>query len=115
MVLDNKLSIFQHKLLALKSETLGAAELTHDAAKPVELDQNRVGRLSRMDAIQGQAMAQASADRQHQLLQKIEAALARLERGAYGRCFECDGFIADKRLEVDLTAEYCIECAQALE
>ena len=68
-----------------------------------------------MDAMQGQAMAQASVDRQRQLLQKVEAALARVENGDYGRCLECDGFIAGKRLEVDLTAEYCIECAQALE
>lgn len=66
---------------------------------------NRVGRLSRMDAMQGPAMAQASADRQRQRLQKITAALARVESGAYGRCLECDGFIADKRLDVDLTAE----------
>ena len=46
----------------------------------VMLDQQSVGRLSRMDALQGQAMAQAGEDRRQLLLRRIEAALARIGR-----------------------------------
>jgi len=105
----------KQKLLALKAEVLDTMELTNDATKPVELDQNRVGRLSRIDAMQGQAMAKASAQRQQLLLKAIEGALLRVEHDSYGRCVECNEFIAEGRLEIDLTAEHCIACAAASE
>lgn len=109
------LADFEERLLALQEETLGVADLVDSAAQPVTLDQNSVGRLSRMDAMQGQAMAQASAERQQQQLNKIEQALDRIEIGNYGRCLECDEFIAVARLNIDPTSEFCITCAQALE
>lgn len=109
------LAAFEQKLLAFKKEVLTTAELASDAAKPVELDQNRVGRLSRMDAMQAQAMAKASAERQGLLLKGIDNALLRIKSGDYGRCLECDQAIASARLEIDLTAEYCIECATAFD
>src|SRR3546814_1449308 len=75
---------FRQRLLALKRE-LGATEATaSDAAKPVELDQTSVGRVSRMDAMQGQAMALAVQQRRAQSLRRIDAALARIDSGDYG-------------------------------
>ena len=106
---------FKDRLLAIQAEIMGLNEMTLGAAKTVELDQNRVGRLSRMDAMQGQAMARASADRQQQQLKSIKLALTRIEKGSFGRCLECDEAIATARLEVDPTNNYCIECAQSLE
>jgi DnaK suppressor protein len=82
------------------------------AAKPVELDQSSVGRLSRMDAISGQAIS-AEAQRRRQLkLTRARAALARLESGEYGACLECDEPIPERRLELDPATTLCIECAQ---
>jgi len=106
---------FKQRLLELRTEINGLVELVEGAIQPVELDQNRVGRLSRMDAIQGQAMAQASAARQQQQLANIGAALERIERGDYGRCLECDKPIASARLMMDPTVELCIVCAAASE
>ena len=106
---------YKAKLHELRKQTLGVADLVESSAKPVTLDQNSVGRLSRMDAMQGQAMAQASAARQQQLLTGIELALKRVDSGDYGHCLECDEMIAIARLELDLTTEYCIECAHAME
>jgi DnaK suppressor protein len=103
---------FEQRLLTLQEQTLGVADLVADSAKPVTLDQNSVGRLSRMDAIQGQAMAQASMHLQQKQLGRIETALQRVDAGDYGRCLECDNWIAIGRLLVDLTAEYCIVCAR---
>jgi DnaK suppressor protein len=85
------------------------------ATAVVELDQTKVGRLSRMDAMQAQAMAQASARRREQTLRRIEAALQRLDNDEFGYCLECGESINIKRLEFDPTVELCIDCASAAE
>ena len=82
-----------------------------DARAPVSLDQQSVGRISRIDAMQQQAMAQAQ-ERQRALeIMAIEQALTRMESGDFGYCLECDEEIAEKRLEVDPAARLCVSCA----
>ena len=82
-----------------------------EARRPVELDQAAVGRLSRMDALQVQAMAKAVGARRQGKLQRIDAALRRLDEGDYGFCTACGGEIPAKRLDLDLTIERCVGCA----
>jgi DnaK suppressor protein len=43
-------------------------------------------------------------------LQLVEAALARLDDGTFGRCLRCAGEIAPGRLEALPWAAYCIAC-----
>ena len=86
-----------------------------EAAAVVELDQSKVGRLSRMDAMQAQAMAQASVERREAMLREIAAALQRIDRGHYGLCRLCDEPINPKRLEIDPTTVLCIDCANRTE
>jgi DnaK suppressor protein len=74
-----------------------------------------MGRLSRMDAMQAQAMAKAAGNRRRAMLVKISAALKRIDDDEYGLCRECDDPINPKRLEFDPTAIYCIECASKVE
>ena len=106
---------FREKLLQLRAELLAAAEAGKEAAAVVELDQTKVGRLSRMDAMQAQAMAQASEQRREQTLRRIEAALKRIDDDEYGYCLQCDEAINPKRLEFDPTVTLCIECANKAE
>ena len=80
--------------------------------RPVELDQQSVGRLSRMDALQVQAMAQAQEGRRQDQLRRIDAALRRLADGEYGACVECGEDIPAKRLEIDPTVVRCVDCAK---
>lgn len=80
----------------------------------VELDQSRVGRLSRMDAMQGQAMSQEAQRRREQELRQITAALKRIETGDYGYCVDCDKSIAEARLEIDPATRRCVVCAGKL-
>ena len=108
---DNKTAI-RETLLALKEELEAFSQMTGDARAPVELDQQSVGRLSRMDALQGQAMAQASERQRREQIVRIEAALGRLEAGEYGYCVDCGEDIAPRRLEVDPSAAFCIRCAR---
>jgi len=103
------------RLIKLREELQAASEAAQGSAAVVELDQSKVGRLSRMDAMQVQAMAQASGNRRDATLQRIKAALQRIDDGEYGICQECDEPINPKRLEFDPTVAYCIDCASKLE
>ena len=76
----------------------------------VALDQQAVGRLSRMDALQNQAMAQAQGRRRQVERQKIAAALARLDSGDYGFCTLCGEAIAPARLAADPAIPCCLDC-----
>jgi len=105
----------REKLLKLRAELQAIAESADESAAVVELDQTKVGRLSRMDAMQAQAMAKASSQRREQMLRRIEAALERIDNDEYGYCEECDEPINPKRLEFDPTALLCIECATKAE
>jgi DnaK suppressor protein len=98
----------------LRSELASLAEAsgaTTDDRKPVELDQQSVGRLSRMDAMQGQAMAAAIEARRAGRSRAIAAALSRMEDGEFGYCEDCGEPIALKRLDLDPTVTRCISCA----
>lgn len=105
----------RERLLKLREELASLASTSERSAEVVELDQSRVGRLSRMDALQAQAMAQASGRRRATMLRKIDAALARIETADYGFCLSCQEPIDRKRLEFDPAAALCIACAASAE
>lgn len=100
------------RLAALKAEIESLLVMGADANAPVELDQVAVGRLSRMDSMQQQAMAQAAERARRRDLVRIEMAERRIAEGEYGYCTQCGEEIAEKRLEIDPMAERCIKCAQ---
>ena len=102
---------FRMQLRRLRSELQDQEETIKDAAKPVELDQASVGRLSRMDAMQAQQMAQELARRRQQQLVKIEGALSRIESGEYGYCFICGEEMDIRRLSADPSNTRCVNCA----
>ena len=79
----------------------------------VELDQNRMGRLTRMNALQGQQMAQESERRRLLKLKQIEGALISLSNDDFGYCFKCDQEIAVERLKFDPTITRCIICCES--
>lgn len=100
------------RLQALKDELLAVDEDASGGRAAVELDQSRVGRLSRMDALQGQAMNKAIAERRRNRLARIEAALARLDDGEFGFCLKCGDEITEKRLWLDPAVAVCINCSK---
>ena len=102
---------FREQLLARRVELQAVMDSASDSAKPVELDQTRVGRLSRMDALQGQAMAKETERRRGVELQRIASALARIEDEDFGYCVTCGEEIPLQRLELDPAVTTCIACA----
>lgn len=99
-------------LLARKAEIEREQAASEAGRAPVVLDQTSVGRLSRMDAMQGREMALAAERRRKAELAKIDAALRRLETGEYGTCVKCGEEIGEKRLALDPAAAACIKCAE---
>lgn len=83
---------------------------TREAARPVQLDQSAVGRLSRIDSIQNQGLTRNLHEREHAKLGLLESALERLEAGTYGVCTSCGGAIALGRLVVFPEAPTCAAC-----
>ena len=108
---DEQIAEFRADLLARRQTLQQATYQTETDRAPVELDQQSVGRLSRMDAMQVQAMSQAQQRQREADLRRIAAALSRIEDDEFGYCSECGDLIAERRLQVDPAASHCISCA----
>jgi DnaK suppressor protein len=100
------------RLQAMRSEFAAEDSRDADASAVVELDQARVGRLSRIDAMQQQEMSMASDRRRAQMAGKIEAAISRIDNDDFGYCRACENLIDPRRLEFDPTLLLCVECAE---
>ena len=83
---------------------------SRDAARPVELDQTSVGRLSRIDAMQNQQMSADLHSRNEARHAQMLDALARIEAGTYGTCDRCAQPIPYGRLIVFPEARHCAAC-----
>lgn len=112
MLTVDDLAEFRRLLLEERKAISVESEATAQGRATVTLDQQSVGRLSRMDALQRQAMAQATARRKHGRQARIDAALHRLDDGEFGFCQDCGEDIGKKRLELDATLALCISCAR---
>ena len=108
VILSDFHRLIQKKLAEIdKENTLGA-----ESQQTVELDQQSVGRLSRMDALQAQAMARAHQIRRDGLRQALLQALTRIEEGDFGYCNDCGDLISQARLELNPALQLCIGCAR---
>ncbi|MEN8177402.1 MAG: TraR/DksA family transcriptional regulator [Pseudomonadota bacterium] len=112
---ESDLQHFREALELRRTELQQVEQTGKAAAGVVKLDQSSVGRLSRMDAMQAQAMSQETNRRRELELGRIGSALKRLESGDYGYCLSCDEPIARGRLEFDPTVTHCIDCASKAE
>lgn len=96
-------------LRALRTDLQAVLDGLVDETRPVEPDPS-IGRISRMDAIQIQQMAQANKRTTTQRLQRVEAALRRVEAEEYGECYECGADIGYRRLKARPESAFCVHC-----
>lgn len=108
---DIDIAAVKRTLLEERAALEAANGATAEDRATVVLDQQSVGRLSRMDALQVQEMAKAHAARRQKRLKLIAAALTRIEAGEYGFCTSCGEEIPVKRLALDPTFCRCVDCA----
>ncbi len=106
------LNEFKHLLEQQQAAHKLRANINQNALETVELDQNRMGRLSRMDALQGQQMAQEAERRRLLKLKQIAGALLKIDKDDYGFCYICDNEIQAERLRFDPTITRCINCSE---
>ncbi len=102
---------FRDLLLARERTLIEEEASSGDSASTIELDQARVGRLSRVDALQAQQMAKASSRRRHAERGRIAAALKRIDDGEYGYCLSCGEMIPVPRLKIEPAVPQCVGCA----
>lgn len=108
---ETEAAAFRARIQARLAEVVEEEACGKEGQAVLALDQQMVGRLSRMDALQNQAMAQAQAGRRQQEAARLRAALQRLDAGDYGWCEDCGEPIRQGRLKIDLTATRCVSCA----
>ncbi len=99
----------------MRNEVEELSVVTEEARQPVELDQTMVGRLSRMDALQSQAMQLETERRRTVEIMRIGSALQRIDEGEFGYCVSCGIEIEPKRLDNDPTSPTCFDCAEMSE
>ena len=102
----------KQQLIDRKKELERLVTAHHNNTRPVVLDQTTVGRLSRMDEIQNQAMSIEMERRRIDETHRIDAALARMEKDEFGYCMTCGDEIEKKRLELDPAIPTCVGCAK---
>lgn len=112
IVTKNQIEQLKQKILAQRLEIHDLQTTLIESSKTVVLDQSKVGRLSRMDAMQGQQIAMEASRRRKLQLINIESALIRIENSEYGYCLECGEEIDIRRLEFDPANSLCIVCAE---
>lgn len=83
-----------------------------EAARLSDLEQDTVGRLSRIDAIQNQTVTRSLEERERTQLSQIADALRRMEEGTYGLCGGCGAAIPFERLLIYPETRACTPCAR---
>lgn len=108
-----QLAELERDLHALKISLESDLQTRAAEASPVELDQARVGRLSRMDALQQQHLAAASKAATEHRLNLTRHALSAFGEDEYGFCAKCEEPIGYRRLKARPEAAFCVACASA--
>ena len=85
---------------------------SRDTSKVVELDQQLIGRLSRMDSIQNKEMSKANLGRHIERKSQLLRVLERIKEKDFGFCIDCDEEIDIRRLRVNPIVRKCFSCMQ---
>ena len=112
---DEQIIVLKSALLDLQEELTTTLGRSASAAQPVTLDQQAVGRVSRIDAIQQQQMVEANRRRIKIRLQQIKVALAAINNEEYGYCRRCEEDIGFGRLHAKPESAICVDCQGEIE
>ena len=102
--------MYRSKLEAEIAELRALRDSSRELRAPVTLDQQSVGRLSRVDAMQQQSIDLAKEQRRAKRLAILAAALKRMDEDEFGYCLKCGEDIPPARLDVDPAVTLCIDC-----
>ena len=106
---SSQLDELQADLQELQAELQQLLDSSRQSSETVDLEQP-IGRLSRMDALQQQAMAKANRAGVAQRLKQVEIALQTIGQGRYGECRRCEEPIGYARLKARPESPLCLVC-----
>ncbi|GAB6057429.1 TraR/DksA family transcriptional regulator [Desulfonatronum parangueonense] len=104
--------VLEARLREETSAIQGQLKDLEERAQTVDLDQQAVGRLSRMDSLANQSIAINALGKAKSRLARLERALARIQDEDFGCCAECGESIAPARLLAMPEAVLCVHCAE---
>lgn len=107
---DDQIAELREELQRELTRLERSMKTTGEAARPVELDQSALGRLSRIDAIQNQQLTAELHSREQARHAQLVDALSRMDDGTYGICSACQQSIPFGRLLVLPEARTCASC-----
>lgn len=111
----SELGLLRDRLQELQAALTEEIQSRREQAAAVEVDQTRVGRLSRSDAMQQQAMAQEANRRAEERLVQVRASLRQVGTDRYGLCLDCEEPIEWKRLLGNPCTWLCYDCSRERE
>ena len=113
---------YQRRLLFLKRRLGGdLSELEEEALRPVGGEpsgalSNVPGHLAELASDEYEEEVNLGLlENEAELLEEVNDALDRIERGTFGRCENCGRDISRERLEALPYARYCMRCARQLQ
>jgi DnaK suppressor protein len=107
-----QLGEIRQELLRALGRLERSMKISGETARPLDLEQDTVGRLSRIDAIQNQGLTQSLQAREQVQLANLVDALRRIEEGSFGACRACAQSIPFERLLVFPETKTCAACAK---
>jgi DnaK suppressor protein len=108
-----QVATIREDLLRTLTKLERSLKISGESARPQDLEQDTVGRLSRIDALQNAGLADNLAERERAQLEKVVGALRRIEEGTYGACNACGHTIPFERLQIFPETLSCSACARA--
>jgi len=111
---DAQIEALTARLEALRDALGAALDQSKEGTAVVSLDQP-IGRVSRIDALQQQKLAQASRRQQELELGQVRVALAAARSGDYGFCRSCEEPIGFRRLSARPQSPFCLRCQSGRE
>jgi DnaK suppressor protein len=108
----DQLEAIRGDLLRSLNKLERSLKIGSESAHPRDLEQDTVGRLSRIDALQNAGLTAKLQDRERAMLSQVVEALRRIEDGTYGACNGCGKGIPLERLMVFPETLACDKCAR---
>jgi DnaK suppressor protein len=71
-----------------------------------------IGRISRIDAVKNNGLAEAALRQAEERLSQLEYVLARVGKEGFGTCGKCKSKIPLSRILLNPESQFCIRCAQ---
>lgn len=110
---EDQIALVRKELLRSLGKLERSLKISGESARPRDLEQDTVGRLSRIDALQNAGLTANLEERERAQLRQVVEALRRLEDGTYGACNGCGGIIPFERLMVFPETLSCASCARS--